>query len=163
MQFTIFAICGLVTFFGLTITVRNLLAQKRIQWLSPLREPVPYTCKISVIIPARNEEQDISPALSSVLNQNGVELEVIVVNDHSTDRTGELVDHIAQSDSRITVLHDPPLEPGWLGKANAMQHGVARATGDYLLFTDADILHHPSCFVTVLNEMQQNGYDSGLK
>jgi len=48
---------------------------------------------------------------------------------------------------------------GWLGKSNAMQHGVARESGDYLLFTDADILHAPNCFATVLHEMQRNSYD----
>jgi chlorobactene glucosyltransferase len=136
-----------------------MLAQQRIHWLCPSTTPVDDAGKISVIIPARNEEYDMEPALRSVLSQEGVELEVVVVNDHSTDRTGELADEIMRSDSRVAVLHDPPLTPGWLGKCNAMQLGAARATGDYLLFTDADIFHTPACFATVINEMQRNAYD----
>ena len=159
MEYSIIIICGLVTLFGLGITVRCVQAQKRVDWLAPSSDPVHHNRKISVIIPARNEEFDIAPALRSVLNQQGVELEVVVVDDHSTDRTGELVDAIARSDARVKVLHEPPLTTGWLGKCNAMQHGAAGATGDYLLFTDADIVHAPGCFATVLNEMQQNTYD----
>ena len=159
VEHTIIIICGLVTLFGLALTARCLLAQKRIHWLCPSSTPVDNASKISVIIPARNEEYDLEPALRSVLNQEGVELEVVVVNDHSTDRTGALVDDIMRSDSRVTVLHDPPLTPGWLGKCNAMQHGAAGATGDYLMFTDADIFHVPGCFATVLKEMQRSTYD----
>ena len=136
-----------------------MLALKRIRWLSPSSAPVHEIRKISVIIPARNEEQDIASSLRSVLNQEGVDLEVIVVNDHSTDRTGEIVDDIARSDSRMKVLHNPPLIQGWLGKCNAMQHGATNATGNYLLFTDADINHAPGCFVAALNVMQKNEYD----
>ncbi len=159
METIIITICGLVILFGLAITVKCVLAQKRIQWLMPSSAPVPFPAKITVVIPARNEEYDIAPALGSILNQEDVDLEVIVVNDHSTDRTAEMVDRIAQSDPRITVLHDPPLLNGWLGKCNAMQQGAQRASGEYLLFTDADIVHAPGCFATVLNEMQQNTYD----
>lgn len=159
MEYSIVIICLLVTLFGLGITVRCVQAQKRVDWLAPSSDPVHHNRKISVIIPARNEEFDIAPALRSVLNQQGVELEVVVVDDHSTDRTGELVDAIARSDARVKVLHEPPLTTGWLGKCNAMQHGAAGATGDYLLFNDADIVHAPGCFATVLNEMQQNTYD----
>ncbi len=151
--------CGLVTLFGLAITVRCVLAQKRIQWLMPSPAPVPFDAKVSVVIPARNEEYDIATALRSILNQEGVDLEVIVVNDHSTDRTAEIVDRIARADRRVTVLHDPPLLQGWLGKCNAMQQGAQRASGEYLLFTDADIVHARGCFSAVLNEMQQNTYD----
>lgn len=115
--------------------------------------------KISVIIPARNEEQDIVASVGSILNQQGVDLEVIVVNDHSTDRTGALVKDIARGDSRVTVLDNPPLQSGWLGKVNAMQYGAVRATGDYLIFTDADILHTPTCFSSALTVMQQQSYD----
>jgi glycosyltransferase involved in cell wall biosynthesis len=145
--------------YWLAITLKSVLAQKRIHWLSPSSTPVHETGKISVIIPARNEEQDIASSLRSVLNQEGVALEVIVVNDHSTDHTGEIIDDIARSDSRLKVLHNPPLTQGWLGKCNAMQHGAANATGNYLLFTDADIIHTPGCFATVLSVMQKNGYD----
>ena len=145
--------------YWLAITLKSVLAQRRIHWLSPSFEPIHEKRKISVIIPARNEEQDITSSLLSVLNQKGVDLEVIVVNDHSTDHTGEIVDDIARSESRLKVLHNPPLEHGWLGKCNAMQYGAAQATGNYLLFTDADIMHAPGCFVTALNVMQKNEYD----
>jgi chlorobactene glucosyltransferase len=159
MEYTLIIICVLITLFGLAITVKCIQAQKRIQWLLPSTTPVQFSGKVSVIIPARNEEYDIAPALRSILNQEGVELEVIIVNDHSTDRTGDIVDRIAQSDPGATVLHNPPLQEGWLGKCNAMQQGSREATGDFLLFTDADILHSPGCFATVLTEMQQNRYD----
>jgi glycosyltransferase involved in cell wall biosynthesis len=136
-----------------------MLAQRRVRWLFPLSTPTDEIRKISVIIPARNEEQDIASSLRSVLNQEGVDLEVIVVNDHSTDRTAEIADNIARSDSRVRVLHNPPLIQGWLGKCNAMQYGAANATGDYLLFTDADVVHAPHSFVTALNAMLKNDYD----
>lgn len=110
-------------------------------------------------MPARNEEEDIADALHSILNQKGVNIEVIIINDHSTDRTGAIIDEIAQSDSRVTALHDPPLQPGWLGKASAMQYGAERATGDYLVFTDADILHSPTCFASALEVTRKHDYD----
>lgn len=115
--------------------------------------------KLSVIIPARNEAHDLEHSLRSVLGQEGVQMEVFVVNDHSTDRTGAIADDAARSDPRVRVLHDPPLPAGWLGKQNAMQQAAARATGDLLLFSDADIIHHPRCFTAGIRELQQNGYD----
>jgi chlorobactene glucosyltransferase len=115
--------------------------------------------RLSVIIPARNEEQDLAKALQSVLQQQEVELEVIVVNDHSSDRTGAIADDLERSESRLKVLHNPALPPGWLGKCNAMQHAASLASADVLLFTDADIMHHPRCFVTALAEMEQRNLD----
>ena len=159
MEYTVLIISGIVTIFWLAVTFKCVLAQKRIRWLSPSSDPVHATQTISVIIPARDEEQDIATSLHSVLNQEGVDLEVIVVNDHSTDHTGKIVDDIARSDSRVKVLHDPALTQGWLGKCNAMQKGAEVATGAYLLFTDADILHMPGCFATVNNLMQEEAYD----
>jgi chlorobactene glucosyltransferase len=159
MEKAILIICGIVTLYWLAITLRCIFALQRIHWLSPSSVPVHDERKISVIIPARNEEQDIASSLRSVLNQESVNLEVIVVNDHSTDRTGGIVDEIARADKRVKVLHNPPLAPGWLGKCNAMQQGAGEATGDYFLFTDADILHNPGCFATVVNVMQTNAYD----
>ena len=85
-----------------------------------------------------------------------MQLEVIVINDHSTDATGEIVTRIATEDPRVRALHDPPLKEGWLGKANAMRFGSSFATGDYIVFTDADINHKPGCFIAAVHEMQEH-------
>lgn len=115
--------------------------------------------KLSVVIPARNEEEDIEKALRSVLSQRGVDLQVIVVNDHSTDKTGVIVRRLADEDARITLIENPPLDRGWLGKPNAMNHAVGVASADLILFTDADIVHAPTAFATGLSVMRQENLD----
>ncbi len=112
-----------------------------------------------MIIPARNEEQDLEQALRSILAQHGIALEVIVVNDHSTDRTGAIAEAIAAADSRVTVMHNPELPPGWLGKCNAMQQAAARATSELLLFTDADIVYQPECLIRAVTELERERLD----
>lgn len=112
--------------------------------------------RVSVVIPARNEESDIEATVRSLLAQQGIELEVIVINDHSTDKTGEVINRIAAEDSRVRVLHDPPLKKGWIGKANAMSFGAQAATGDYIVFTDADIDHKPGSTLAAVREMQDH-------
>ena len=159
MEWTVLTLCVIVTIYWMAITLKCLLAQKRIHWLSPSLTSVPERKKISVIMPARNESKDIASSLHSILNQKKVDIEVIVVNDHSSDGTGEIADDIARSDSRLKVLHNPPLIKGWLGKCNAMQYGATEASGDYLLFTDADIFHTPECFINVINVLQKEDYD----
>ncbi len=112
-----------------------------------------------MIIPARNEELDLAQALASILAQQDVELEAIVVNDHSTDRTGAIADAAALADPRLKVIHDPELPPGWLGKCNAMEQAARQASGDVLLFTDADIMFEPTCFAAALDEMERRELD----
>ncbi len=114
---------------------------------------------LDVVIPARNEEHDIGDALRSVLAQDGVDLRVIVVDDHSTDRTGEIIDEIAAADERVVVVRDPPLEPGWFGKTNAMRAGLERARDGLVLFTDADVVHRPRCFRTALSLVRKERLD----
>jgi len=106
-------------------------------------------------MPARNEEQDLARSIESVLAQEKVEVEVIVVNDHSTDQTGLIADAVARADRRVRVIHNPGLPPGWLGKCNAMQQAAQAASGEILLFTDSDIIHQPHCFATALVEMER--------
>lgn len=110
---------------------------------------------VSVVVPARNEGGNIEACLRSLIAQRGVELEVIAINDGSDDDTGEVMDRLAASDPRLRVLHNPTLPEGWLGKTNAMHQGAALAQGEYLLFTDADIVHHPDGVATALAAMQQ--------
>jgi glycosyltransferase involved in cell wall biosynthesis len=100
-------------------------------------EPAP---RVSIIVPALNESATIEPALRSLFTLDYPNYEVIAVNDRSTDSTGEIMERVAaESGGRIKVVHVKELPPGWLGKPHALQKGTEQATGDYLLFTDADV------------------------
>ncbi len=159
METTLIVVCGIVTLYGAVMVLPCVLAQRRLRWLTPDAAPFPAVERLSVVVPARDEAVGLAAALHSILAQEGVDLEVTVVNDHSTDRTGEIADAIARADPRVRVIHDPPLPPGWLGKCNAMQRGAAGATGDYLLFADADVVHAPTCFATALRAMRESACD----
>lgn len=100
--------------------------------------------RLSVIIPACNEEQTIEPALRSLLSQDYPDLELVVINDRSTDGTGAILERLeAEGDSRLRVVHIEELPPGWLGKNHAMDCGARMASGEVLLFTDADVHYAP--------------------
>jgi glycosyltransferase involved in cell wall biosynthesis len=100
--------------------------------------------KISVIVAARNEARNIEQALRSVLAQDYRNLEFIVVDDRSTDETGRILDQMTRSDPRLHVVHVTDLPSGWLGKNHALHFGAEQATGEWLLFTDADVVMEPS-------------------
>ena len=106
--------------------------------LAPWSEPNPP--KVSVLIPARNEERNIREALQSVLQQDYPDLEFIVVNDRSTDRTGAILSEIAVADPRLRVIEITELPSGWLGKNFALFRASEEARGELLLFMDADIV-----------------------
>jgi len=110
--------------------------------------------RVSIIVPARNEEADIEQSLTRLLELDYANYEVIAVNDRSTDRTGEIMERVAQnplSSQRtrkmghpvLRVIHHRELPAGWLGKTHAMWAAANAATGDWLLFTDADVLFKP--------------------
>jgi hypothetical protein len=94
---------------------------------------------VSVLIPARDEESNIGPALDSVLTNRGVDLEVIVLDDHSTDRTAALVLEFTQKDSRVRLETAPPLPQGWCGKQHSCAALAGRASFPLLVFMDADV------------------------
>ena len=96
--------------------------------------------KVSVIVSALNEQDTIEPALRSLLALDYPRLEVIALNDRSTDATGAILDRIAADDARLHVIHIAQLPEGWLGKNHALHVGAQCATGDFLLFTDADVV-----------------------
>ncbi len=100
--------------------------------------------RVTVIIPARNEERNIEVALRSVLRQDYPNLEFIVINDRSTDSTEAILARMSQADRRLRVVELHELPPGWLGKNYALYCGAEQAGGELLLFTDADIVMHPS-------------------
>ena len=99
--------------------------------------------RISMIIPARNEQEDLAPAVRSRLLDAYPDLEVVLINDRSDDATGTVIDELAAEDERIVPVHLDHLPEGWLGKVHAMQCGLDRATGEWILFTDADVHARP--------------------
>jgi glycosyltransferase involved in cell wall biosynthesis len=106
----------------------------------------PNNPRVSIIVPARNEQSDIELSLTRLLALDYDNYEVIAANDRSTDRTGEIMETVAQSAAargRVRVIHHRELPAGWLGKTHAMWTAANAATGDWLLFTDADVLFKP--------------------
>lgn len=115
--------------------------------------------RVSIIIPARNEERNVEEALRSVLALDYENLEIDIVDDRSTDRTGEILDRMAAANPRLRVVHVRELPPGWLGKNHALELGGRKATGDYLLFTDADIVMEPTALRRAVETMESDGLD----
>jgi len=115
--------------------------------------------RLSVIVPACNEAEQIETALSSLRAQDYPELEIIVVDDRSTDATGIILDRLARSDPRLRVLHITDLPAGWLGKVHALQQGVSQANGEWFLFTDADVRFAPGMLQRALAYAETHGSD----
>lgn len=124
-------------------------------------EPVADTeaPRVSVVIAARNEERAIENALGSVLGQRYPDLEVIVVDDRSTDATGAILDRMSIGHPRLHVVHVETLPPGWLGKNHAMHAAAAAATGEWILFTDADVVLAPRAIARAVGFARREGID----
>ena len=118
--------------------------------------------ELTVIVPARNEQDCLGACLHSLVAQSedifalGADWELVVVDDHSTDRTRAIADEIAAGVDGVTVLDAPKLEKGWTGKANAIWTAAKKARGRWLLFTDADTLHEPGCLRRAIHEASRH-------
>ena len=118
--------------------------------------------RVSIIVPARNEEDKIEEPLRRLLSLDYENYEVIAVNDRSTDRTGEIMDRVAASPGargRLKIVHIDQLPDGWLGKTHAMWTAAQQATGDWLLFTDADVLFKPDALRRALTYAEAESVD----
>ena len=109
---------------------------------------------MSIIVPARNEEDCLGACLASLTSQSGVDSEVIVVDDSSTDRTRAIAESFP-----VRVISPPSLASGCSGKCNAAQAGANVARGDWLLFTDADTVHYPGSLARALAEAGEQRAD----
>lgn len=121
--------------------------------------PPPNAPPLSVIVPARNEAANIARCVTSLLCSTYPALDVIVVDDHSTDDTSRLAGEAGRSDARLRVVAAPDLGPGWLGKQWACAHGASLARGRILCFTDADTVHGPDLHVRSVRALLDRGAD----
>lgn len=132
----------------------NLLFYRRPRLLS--RQSTP---RVSVLIPARNEERSIRGAVESVLANRGVDLEVVVMDDQSEDRTAAIVRELADRDARVRLEPAPPLPPGWCGKQHAC-HALAQAARyPVLVFVDADVRISPHGVREMVDFLEASGAD----
>ena len=132
----LWAVSGVCLFF-LALSLANCVAFRR------LTHP-PRTIgspRVSILVPARDEETNIGPCLDSLLDQDYGNYEILVLDDDSSDRTGEIIRDYAAKHPRLRALSGKPLPDGWLGKHYACHQLSKEADGDYLLFTDADTVH----------------------
>lgn len=106
--------------------------------------------RTSIIVPARNEESNLPALLDSLAELSPPPLEIIVVDDHSDDKTGEIARQYS-----TTVVTPEAIPPGWIGKSWACHTGALKAQGDYLLFTDADTVHAPDSLGFALDELER--------
>ena len=115
------------------------------------------TPRVSIVLPARNEAVHIAACVRSIRASTWPDLELIVVDDHSTDGTGDLAREAAAGDPRVTIVNAQDLPPGWFGKQWACQSGAAHATGSLLLFTDADTRHAPDLVGRMVRMRERRG------
>lgn len=114
---------------------------------------------VSIVVAARDEARGIEAAARALLAQRYPCFEVVAVDDRSTDGTGEILDRLARSDSRLRVIHLRELPKGWLGKNHALSVGAAAAGGIWLLFTDADVMLAAETLGRAVGLAERRGYD----
>jgi chlorobactene glucosyltransferase len=137
--FVLFNAVVILVMFSLTVAFYTFL--RSVERCKIANQNLPF---VSILVPARNEETKIERCLDSLLKQDYPNFEVIVIDDRSTDRTGEIIEGYAKRDSRVKYVQGKDAPSGWIGKCNALAHAVGYASGDWYIFTDADTCHETS-------------------
>lgn len=154
MELFLFILALLTLLLYLTSAVEALAGNRSIKFLKNIfsldSKELP---SVSIIIPARNEEEKIKPALVSIIELDYPAKEIIVIDDRSTDKTGEIIEDLKRQFPEITVYHLAGIPEGWLGKNFALQFGADNSKGELLLFTDADVVMEPSSLKKAVSYM----------
>lgn len=148
----LFAIVRLIAYFVISAKIRPL--HRHLTSLAGVRLP-----KVSVIVAAKDEEEGIEVCVRRLLDQDYPDFEVIVVDDRSRDRTAEIVEGIARGDSRLRLVRVSSLPAGWTGKTHALHVGQRDASGEWLVFVDADTHLEPACLSAAVGEAAGEGAD----
>ena len=128
-----------------------ILSSRRLKNLKQINDSnlieFPY---ISVLITAKDEESEIEGAVNLRLKTDYPNIEFIIINDRSKDRTPEIINDMADKDKRVKAVHIEELPEGWLGKLNALNEGKKLSKGEWLLFSDGDVHIEPGVLKKVL-------------
>lgn len=159
-QILVVAVAGVgVLYWALTLA-NWLLTSRRVARLAELDPPAPARWpRLTVVVPACDEVATLEPSVRALLATEYSNLEVVLVDDRSQDGTGVLVDRLAAQDARVRAVHVTELPAGWLGKVHAMHRGAEKATGDWLLFLDADVHLSARALPRIVAWCEQRGLD----
>jgi chlorobactene glucosyltransferase len=129
-----------------------LLARSRMKRLEtdptpPLPDPPPT---VTVIVPAKDEAADIADCINRIRQLDYPDLQILAVNDRSTDDTGAILDKLAHDEPRLRVIHIAELPDGWLGKCHALHVAQQQTTSEWILFVDSDVVVQPNALTAVL-------------
>tara|TARA_B100000683_G_scaffold268809_1_gene304640 strand:+ start:1185 stop:2366 length:1182 start_codon:yes stop_codon:yes gene_type:complete len=127
---------------------------KRLSFAAPASD-LQMKYKVSAILQVRNEKETVEGIISALLNQNGADMQVIAVDDDSTDGTFEHLEELAKTDSRLSVIQQKRIPPGWASRCYAFEMGQGLATGDWLLFTDGALSVGPRAVFNAVATMER--------
>lgn len=130
---------------------RALRSLREIPQIEPVTQAPGRVAKVSILLPVKNEESNLADCLTGLLAQDYSSKEIIVINDNSIDRTGEILSEFLRLyPNLLKAVNAPPTPEGWTGKNWALFQGAPRAQGEWLLFTDADTRHEPLALASAL-------------
>ena len=135
---------GVIAFFWIFHGLRIVYGAMRLPWLKNFAPAADADCPpISLLFAARDEEEKLPGALATLAELDYPHLQIVAVDDRSGDATGRILDEFAAIHSQLKVVHLRELPPGWLGKPHALQKAYEASSGEWLLFTDADVKFKP--------------------
>ncbi len=150
MRFALFVLCYLV----LLIALLNFFT------IRIPRNKSMISKSVTVLLPVRNEQSTVGPCVVGLMAQKDVkQLQVIIINDHSTDNTAEVLIEAIGADSRFTVIQSQGPRDGWLGKVSALQVGFERSVGEIIICLDADVRLEPDAIARSVNQLEDLSLD----
>ena len=154
------ALFGSIALFWLTYGLRVAYGAIRLPWVRDFSPAPDAECpRISVLFTARDEEEKLPAALRTLMEIDYPDFEVIAVDDRSEDRTGQILDAFASAYPRLRVVHVDQLPEGWLGKPHGLQKAYDASSGEWLLFTDADVRFEPDVLRRAISLQKAHNLD----
>lgn len=154
----IISIVFLSWIYFLVNTIKSLTQTPKLQSYLPFKRFIPP--KVSVIVPARNEEKYIEKCLQTLIEQDYSNYEIVVINDSSSDRTSMIIKNYSTRDSKVVYINAEPKPFGWIGKNWACYQGYLKSKGDFFLFTDADTIHSTTSVSLAVNHLLASKVDA---
>ena len=154
------ALFGLIALFWMTYGVKVAYGATRLPWLKDYAPAENADCpRVSLLFAARDEEEKLPRALATMVALDYPNLEIVAVDDRSADATGRILDEFAASHPQLRVSHISELPAGWLGKPHALQKAYETSSGEWLVFTDADVTFRPDALRRVTSLARARGLD----